>query len=285
LLQKCKDISPNLLIISGRVDRDYLSVGRYFKARILTVTIQDTQFSNSIKVRLQTLFSYFLYRRYFSAFWGCGDSGSCFARALGFKDDLIFKNAYSANSDLFMPYRNSFSNKTILFVGRLVYVKNINFLIVNFLEANKLNGDKWNLVIVGTGELEAIVKNHRNVIHIPYMSQKELSDYVTKVDVFCLPSLNEPWGVVVHEFASMGLPLLLSKNVGSRKEFLIDGFNGFTFDPSSAAEFISSLNHIMNSSPDELRIMGNNSIRLASRISTEIWAATLFQLSLKSNNF
>ena len=72
------------------------------------------------------------------------------------------------------------------------------------------------------------------------MSQDQLQSFVSEVDIFCLPSLIEPWGVVVHEFASMGLLLLLFKNVGSGTEFLINGYNGFSFDPESSEDFIEN---------------------------------------------
>lgn len=95
-------------------------------------------------------------------------------------------------------------------------------------------------------------------------------------------SIIEPWGVVVHEFASMRLPLLLSKNVGSSNEFLIEGFNGYSFNPKSSKEFITKLDSMMKLSSSELSELGFNSARLASRINTDIWSTTLFEISIRS---
>jgi glycosyltransferase involved in cell wall biosynthesis len=45
-----------------------------------------------------------------------------------------------------------------------------------------------------------------------------------------LPSLHEPWGMVVHEFSAAGLPLILSDQVGSRFSYLINNENGYLFN-------------------------------------------------------
>jgi glycosyltransferase involved in cell wall biosynthesis len=281
-LNKCIEISPDLIIVSGRVSSHYLRVAKYFKSKVLTVTIQDTQFDNSLKQRIQILLSSVLYKQYFSGFWGCGLNGAFFAKKLGFERDLIFRNAYSANTNLFVNNIKLFNNKRILFVGRLVEVKNINFLVDSFIKANKLNNNEWELVLVGDGPLNKAINNKEKVSHIPFMNQEQLRNFVSDVDFFCLPSLIEPWGVVVHEFASMGLPLLLSKNVGSSNEFLIEGFNGYSFNPKSSKEFITKLDRMMKLSSSELSELGFNSTRLASRVNTDIWSATLFEISMRS---
>ena len=43
------DFDPNLLIVSGRMDQDYLSISRKYKNKINVVTVQDTMFSFSFK--------------------------------------------------------------------------------------------------------------------------------------------------------------------------------------------------------------------------------------------
>lgn len=279
-LNKCIDISPDILIVSGRVDNQYLNVAKYFKKKIFTVTIQDTQFQNSLKQKIQIFFSEVLYKKYFSGYWGCGISGTYFAKRLGFDSSLIFRNAYSANTKLFKSEFNRFNNKKILFVGRLVPVKNVEFLINNFIKANSLNNNEWELIIIGNGPFDKSILKQTNIKHFSFMSQIQLQNFVNNIDIFCLPSIVEPWGVVVHEFASRGLPLLLSKNVGSASEFLINGYNGFSFDPESSEDFIEKLSYLMKFSTNDLSQLGQHSIILAKRISTEIWAATLFEILL-----
>ena len=59
-----------------------------------------------------------------------------------------------------------------------------------------------------------------------WRNSKEIIRYLRKSCGFILPSKYEPWGVVVHEAACSGLPLILSDSVGSRNELLINNHNG-----------------------------------------------------------
>ena len=44
---------------------------------------------------------------------------------------------------------------------------------------------------------------------------------------------NEHWGVVVHEAAAAGLPLLLSNTTYAGTHFLVEGINGYSFDENN----------------------------------------------------
>jgi glycosyltransferase involved in cell wall biosynthesis len=63
-------------------------------------------------------------------------------------------------------------------------------------------------------------------------------------DIFALLSSREPWGVVVNEAASCGLPLVLSDQVGAAHDLLRNGENGTlvaTGDVAAAAAAIRGL--------------------------------------------
>jgi glycosyltransferase involved in cell wall biosynthesis len=49
-------------------------------------------------------------------------------------------------------------------------------------------------------------------------------------DVFVLPSVNEPWGLVVNEVMCAGVPVLSTREIGAAADLVIDGQTGFTFD-------------------------------------------------------
>ena len=93
--------------------------------------------------------------------------------------------------------------------------------------------------------------------------------------VFCLPSKSEHWGLVVHEAAASGLPLLLSDTTFASDAFLINGFNGFTFDEKNRKELKSSLKKLFNMTDNSLFKMGNNSLVMSKRISHTSWSAYL----------
>ena len=98
-----------------------------------------------------------------------------------------------------------------------------------------------------------------------------------------MPSLDEPWGVVVHEFCSAGLPIILSSKVGAKSSFLIKGFNGYEFEALNVTSLSESLLKIINSSDKELYKMGMNSNAISKKMSTESSIANL--LSTIKNNY
>jgi glycosyltransferase involved in cell wall biosynthesis len=104
------------------------------------------------------------------------------------------------------------------------------------------------------------------------MSQEDVLKIVEDVDFFCLASRKEPWGVVIHEMAAAGLPLILSDTTGAGTEYLIDGYNGFQFKNQSESELRENLLKLMSSSLKELNIMGERSYKMSLNNSPEIWA-------------
>lgn len=99
--------------------------------------------------------------------------------------------------------------------------------------------------------------------------------YLESDCIFCLPSRKEPWGVVVHEMASAGLPLLLSSQVGAAKDLLIDGWNGYSFEANSSFSLKESLLKLLTVSSTRRNKIGENSRILAQRFSPRIAAASL----------
>jgi glycosyltransferase involved in cell wall biosynthesis len=68
------------------------------------------------------------------------------------------------------------------------------------------------------------------VTHIPErLSQKDLNDLYASSDVFCLPSIDEGFGMVVLEAMASGLPVMVSRNVGAC-DIVTEGKDGFIFD-------------------------------------------------------
>lgn len=112
-----------------------------------------------------------------------------------------------------------------LYVGRLVEVKNMKYLI------HKFNSHpEYKLDIIGFGSQETELKKmaKSNIKFLGHIDNKELYKYYQKTDVFILPSKSEPWGLVVEEALNNGTPVMLSNMVGCAEEIL-DGQNGVMF--------------------------------------------------------
>jgi glycosyltransferase involved in cell wall biosynthesis len=84
-----------------------------------------------------------------------------------------------------------------------------------------------------------------------------------KADVFVLPSVHEPFGIVALEAMSRGIPLVSSR-AGGLKDFVTDGVNGLLFDPN-AAEAVSHLaSAILRATcPETAEVLRANGLRTA----------------------
>lgn len=128
-----------------------------------------------------------------------------------------------------------------LYVGRLIELKNVEFII------NEFNDNGLPLTIIGDGvianKLKSIAK--QNITFLGFQDNKTLGEFYTKHDVFILPSLQEAWGLVVEEALYWGCVLLLSERVGSSTELLIEPKTGATFNPVSDKSFNYAINDVI----------------------------------------
>jgi len=68
----------------------------------------------------------------------------------------------------------------------------------------------------------------------------ELEAEFAQADVFVLPSLHEPFGIVALEAMQRGIPLVAAK-VGGLTDLVIDGVNGFLFNPSDTGALSAAI--------------------------------------------
>lgn len=274
----CLNFNPDLMFISGRMDNDYLKIARLFKLRgVYVISGFDTQYKPSLKTLIKIIFGKFLYKKYFNSLWVCGARQKIMAKKIGYKDEEILKNLYSCDSDLFSNVKPNYKAKSLIFIGRLDKVKNIESLCSIFKDVNESINDTWTLNVIGDGPLLSKLRNQYkkyNCINIlGFKTQDEIINIIKKSTVFVLPSNWEPFGVVVHECAYSGLPILCSKYVGSSDYFLRDGQNGFIF--SNNKELKIKLKKLFSLGPTDFHKMGRISISLANRIDSKNWLREL----------
>lgn len=167
--------------------------------------------------------------------------------------------------------------KTLLYIGRLVPYKGILDLYTAFKEIELELDDKldWELKIFGNGILGKDLKDTKSIKVKNFIQPSEISQVIAEAHAICLPSYDENWGVVLHEFAAAGLVLLTTFGVSSREQFLINGFNGIVFKSSEIKKALLELFAINDT---ELLEMSNNSRFLSKRITPRTWAATILSV-------
>ena len=105
--------------------------------------------------------------------------------------------------------------KVILYVGRIAAEKNLDLLVDCFDRVNDAMTETY-LVLVGDYEYRPILeekashKRHADkIIFTGKVPRHQLGDYYALGDVFAFPSITDTQGLVVHEAAMAGLPLIL----------------------------------------------------------------------------
>ncbi len=270
-LKLLHDFRPNFVLCSGWGDKQYVEWVEELKKP--TALAFDTAWKNSFKFIIGSLYFKVKYKKLFQFAFIPGNAQSLTAQKLGFLEEHTY-NGFYASEDVFRLNRKDLNESNELWcVARYIQTKNINFLCETFLSISPNERSEWKLNIAGTGELFSSRIENEDIIHHGFLQPKELSEKLENASAFVLPSFYEPWGVVVHEMASLGKPLLLSNAVGAKQDLLEEGVNGYSFNPHSSADLKSSLLKIMQTDKDKLQTMGNISFEMASKFSSEIWVS------------
>jgi len=172
-----------------------------------------------------------------------GELQTAVFKALGYQGEIIkTKGVGIFNKNL---VRNEIlSQKNVqpnyIYVGRLIEIKNLRFLIEVFNTLNKP------LTIVGSGILDVDLKRiaNKNVKFTGFVNNNEVYSLYQSNDVFILPSFSEPWGLVVEEAIYNGLPVLVSDSVGCQEEMVIKPKTGIVFSTSDQNSLIEAITAI-----------------------------------------
>lgn len=180
-----------------------------------------------------------------SKVYASGKSQKKITDNLGFKGETIITKGVGIFNYIRQPIFTSRDKvKNFLYVGRLTKVKNLEYLIHKFNTHPELT-----LTIIGFGELEDHLKSiaNKNIEFLGAINNSELSPHYQKADVFILPSVSEPWGLVIEEALNNGTPVMVSDKVGCSEE-IINKNNGviFSLNPDNFEEQLAKIVDIEN---------------------------------------
>ncbi|TAJ08647.1 glycosyltransferase [Marinilabiliaceae bacterium JC017] len=276
LLELVTEINPDKIICSGWIDKGYLKVCKHYKNKIPTVLTLDNHWFGNPKQQLARVIAPFHIKRHFSHAWVPGEPQAKYARKLGF-GNKIFTGFYSADTDHFKEIyqvKSQASNipPRFIYIGRYIPQKGLDLLFKAFIEIHEEHTSDWELWCLGTGELFDERPNHPKIKHHGFVQPADMNKYLKESGVFVLPSRFEPWGVVVHEMAVAGFPMICSSAIGGTTQFLKDDENGFLFENENKEELKQALWKIMNLNQNRLKQMSIKSHQLGMQHTPEKWA-------------
>lgn len=164
--------------------------------------------------------------------------------------------------------------KVVLYVGRLIKRKGVDYLIKAFAKLKNEINDVV-LIIIGRGEcrdeLELLVKNlniEDSVYFMGYVEDELLPAYYLLCNICVVPSITygmaDPWVLVVNEAMYFGKPVIATDAVGAAFDMIKDGENGFMVPEKDSEALYEAMKKIL-SDPELEEKMGKESKKIIER--------------------
>lgn len=165
--------------------------------------------------------------------------------------NVIEEEVFSQTSDVEHTF-TSFEQKPIF-----VFPVRLNEAIkgvVNFFKAiGSENIKKAHFYVLGDGPDEKMTRSfiidngYQNSIELcGFCDMKTVVEYYRKSDVLVLPSFSDASPLALVEGCCSKMPLLVSNRCGNHYETIIDGQNGYIFNPDNADEIKTAFENILH---------------------------------------
>jgi glycosyltransferase involved in cell wall biosynthesis len=296
LVEHLTNINPSVVIIAGYSHLAMRAATKWARQNgVKTVLLSDSQHldqpRNIIKESLKGLWI----RNNFDAAFVAGASAASYLSNLGFPRDLIWRcydvvdNQYFARNAAIVKKSQdqirqqlNLPKRFFLYVGRLSPEKNLLRLLEAYhLYQQQKDQNNWSLVMVGSGSQMAKLKDKvtqlglRNVIWVGFKQISDLPTYYALASALILPSISEPWGLVVNEAMACRLPILISDRCGCLLDLVFPGINGYIFNPLKVASINAGLQYLSSQSNEKLKKMAHASGKIIANYTPESWAEAL----------
>jgi glycosyltransferase involved in cell wall biosynthesis len=185
------------------------------------------------------------------------------------KDDLIKFGAKATikvipNGVDILSYTNNQSTieyqNYVLFIGRLVFYKNLDVIISSFKDVVKILPDS-KMYIIGDGPMrhkwEKMVSDMeltRSIEFTGYITDEKKVVLLSKCSALLLPSFVEGFGIVILESFAMSKPVLVA-DIQPTNEIVDDGIDGFILPANNPTKWSEKISFLLNNK-DVCRKMG-----------------------------
>lgn len=280
-------IKPNLVFVSEVMNNWYWKAARFYKKRanIPVVLGSDAQWTGSKNNWIKKLFFKITYKKCFTHILCAGLWQIEYARILGFKRNQITVPLYSANTDLYQKVNIESKRlnypKMFLYVGRFHTDKGLTYLFDAWEQIKDKHG--WKLTLIGNGPLKESLLKKNDLEILDFQSQDRICEIMNSAGCAIVPSVFEPWGLVIHEATAAGLPIIVTSTCGATNQFVINNYNGYIVTERKVQDLKFAMQKIINNTNDDLILMAERSRQLSNRITPEIVSYALLNLITNEN--
>jgi glycosyltransferase involved in cell wall biosynthesis len=258
------------------------------KMRGLKVLVRDeATLISTPRSRLKRLVKrlfFLMIRNLGDGFLAIGTLNAEYYQSHGIAQERIFRVPYAVDNRFFRdkaraasPERENLRRElglepgrpVILYASKLSQVKHGADLLEAYLRMSPDPAQEPHpyLLFIGDGdqretmEARARSMNWRSIKFLGFKNQTELPRYYDLCDVLVLPSVFEPWGLVINEVMNAGRAVVVSDQVGCASDLIRSGENGYIFNTGDLDGLRQALMNIV-SDPQNCQAMGQKSLEI-----------------------
>ena len=246
--------SPTAMLICGWHVAAFRRIALSYRGQIPRILYMDNPWQATLRQHLGVAISATYIRPAFDAVLLPGELQAMFARKLGFKTSAIRLGGLACDSTHFgRPPTStiSFAHRPFLYCGRLCPEKGFDVLAEAYELYRRETEHPRPLRVVGAGPLVELALGTAGIQYIGFVQPRSLPSYFYDAASLVVPSRVEHWGVVIHEAATAGLPIIASSICGAIPHLVHEGFNGSIFQSEDSADLADSLRRL-HSMPAQL---------------------------------
>jgi glycosyltransferase involved in cell wall biosynthesis len=176
--------------------------------------------------------------------------------------------------------RHSLPARYFLYVGRLVEAKGVFDLLETYAKLSEEIRAEVSLVFVGDGSARTKLMERASaiapgtILFPGFAHREQLAEFYGLADALIFPTHSDPWGLVVNEAMSCGLPVVATSVAGCTEDLVRDGWSGFVIPPRDPSSLAGAMAHLAVDSA--LRVeMGARGREKIGEYSPEAWAQGL----------
>ncbi len=222
------------------------------------IIMQDSKFDDKPRQLLKECVKAIAYAPYNAALVGSPRSRDYLA-FLGFPRWRIFVGYDTVSLDRIRrlaaaspaPQGQSHAERHFTVIARFVAQKNLALALEAYaLYCSRHPGRPRELHLCGAGALEEELRGRavrlglEGVRFRGYLQEDGIAKTLARTLALILPSIEEPFGLVVNEALALGVPVIVSDNCGARDLLVRQAVNGYVIEPDNAeglARYMSEL--------------------------------------------
>lgn len=205
------------------------------------------------------------------------ETHAAYLRSLGIMPELIWRYPFTSLSEEdILPAPISEYQRTVLrtelgvtekyaviAVGRFIWIKGFDVLLEAARQMKNMNVGFYFVGGEATREYIAFCKtNGLSKVHfIGFQKKEALSVWYRAADLFCLPTRNDIWGLVVDEALANCVPVVTTTSCGAGLELVRDGFNGELVPPENPDALRTAIERVLSGEIEQMRRNALDSVR------------------------